>query len=102
MDAPDVCPNCGAEVPRKARACPECGADETSGWSERAKAQHLGLPDDEFDYDRFVQEEFGSTSTRPTRERLKPRHIAWVWWLVAVLILLAIAYSFLRGSLSVL
>jgi hypothetical protein len=28
---PEFCPNCGAEVPRKAKACPECGADEETG-----------------------------------------------------------------------
>ncbi len=28
------CPNCGAEVPIKARSCPDCGSDENTGWSE--------------------------------------------------------------------
>jgi len=46
-------------VPDEARACPECGSDEQTGWSDRAQAQRLGLPDDEFDYDEFVKEEFG-------------------------------------------
>ena len=35
------CPNCGADVPIKARACPECGSDEQTGWSEAAKYTHL-------------------------------------------------------------
>ena len=26
MRAPETCPNCGADVPRGALACPECGA----------------------------------------------------------------------------
>ena len=42
---PEVCPNCGAAVPRKAKACPGCGADETTGWSEAAYADNLDLPD---------------------------------------------------------
>jgi len=29
-----ICPNCDAEVPIKALACPECGSDEQTGWSE--------------------------------------------------------------------
>jgi NMD protein affecting ribosome stability and mRNA decay len=29
----EICPNCGADVPRNAKACPECGSDENSGWS---------------------------------------------------------------------
>src|ERR1041384_1119375 len=35
---PEICPNCGAEVPRQAKACPECGSDEKTGWSEEAHA----------------------------------------------------------------
>ncbi len=36
-----TCPNCGADVPIKAKACPECGSDEDTGWSEEAKYVHL-------------------------------------------------------------
>ncbi len=39
------CPNCGADVPAKARACPVCGSDEDTGWSEAATYVHL-LPYD--------------------------------------------------------
>ncbi len=45
------CPNCGAEVPINAKACPECGSDEETGWSEAAQTMHLlprsAHPDDE-------------------------------------------------------
>lgn len=78
MATPETCPVCGADLPRKAKACPECGSDESTGWSERATTQSLGLPDDEFDYDEFVQEEFG----RPRR-----RHISPFWWVVAIVLL---------------
>ena len=44
---PETCPNCGADVPPKARACPECGADEQTGWSEAARTDGLDLPDEE-------------------------------------------------------
>jgi hypothetical protein len=77
---PETCPVCGEDVPRKARACPECGADEESGWKEGA-LQSDGLPDEEFDYDRFVANEFGSAPRKDGMQR--------VWWLVS-LILLAI------------
>jgi uncharacterized membrane protein YvbJ len=80
MPAPETCPNCGADVPRNAKACPECGSDEKTGWSDGAHAQSLGLPpDDEFNYDEFVQREFG----KPKRS---PRQI--FWWLVAVAVLI--------------
>lgn len=28
------CPNCGEDVPIKAKSCPGCGSDENTGWSE--------------------------------------------------------------------
>lgn len=90
---PEICPQCGAAVPRRARACPDCGAEEKTGWSERAQAQRLGLPDEDFDYDEFVKEEFGGEGRL---EQIKPRGLHWLWWLVGVLLLLGIAYSLLR------
>ncbi|MDI1318927.1 MAG: zinc ribbon domain-containing protein [bacterium] len=46
---PDVCPVCGESVPRNARACPGCGADERSGWNEDAtRYDGLDLPDSAF------------------------------------------------------
>ena len=29
-----ICPFCGAQVPQGALACPECGSDEQTGWSD--------------------------------------------------------------------
>ena len=78
MSPPEICPNCGAKVPSRARACPECGACDATGWSEEASAADLGLPDEEFDYEEYRQREFGGKSP-------VPRGIAWFWWLVAVL-----------------
>ena len=75
----EVCPNCGALVPRQAKACPECGADETTGWSTSAHADNLGLPDENFDYQEFVKDEFGG--------RTKPRGLHWLWWLTAVILI---------------
>lgn len=92
---PETCPVCGADVPRKARACPECGADEKTGWSEEAYAQSLDLPDDNFDYDDFVKREFGSGG-KPA-DRLRPRGISWIWWLVGLGLLALFAFSYLRG-----
>jgi len=75
--APDICPNCGAEVPPKAKSCPECGSDEQTGWSEQTRYDSLDLPDDKFDYDEFVKKEF--SDEKPT-----PRGVHWFWWLIAV------------------
>ncbi len=74
---PETCPNCGAEVPPKAKACPACGADEKTGWSEEAYVGGLGLPDESFDYDKFVEQEFG-------KKKILPFGISWFWWVVAI------------------
>ncbi len=94
FEPPEVCPNCGAMVPERARACPECGADEQTGWSEAAEAQRLGLPDDQFDYDEFVKEEFGEG--RPANQ-VRPRGISWLWWAVALGLAALFLWPFLRG-----
>ena len=91
MKAPEICPVCGEDVPRGATACPECGADERSGWREDAdESGGLDLPDEEFNYDEFVEREFGGG--------VKPPGISWVWWAAAVAVLLAFAAALLRGA----
>ena len=80
--ARDVCPNCGADLPRNAKACRECGSDEKTGWSAETHVGGLDLPDDNFDYDQFVENEFGG------KARIKPKGLHWVWWAAAILLLL--------------
>ncbi len=86
---PDVCPNCGAEVPPGARACPECGSDEQTGWSDEARVGGLDLPDEEFDYEDFAKREFG-------HNEVVPRGIHWFWWGVALALLAGIALLWFR------
>lgn len=71
-------------MPRNALACRECGADHASGWRREADTYDaLGESDDEFDYDEFVQNEFGSP--------IKPRGISTIWWITAVVVLVALS-----------
>ena len=67
--SPEICPNCGADVPTDARACPECGADEQTGWSEEARYENIGIPDDSFDYDEYVRREFEGETPGDQRQR---------------------------------
>ena len=90
---PEVCPNCGAEIPPEARACPECGSDEQTGWSDQASVDGLNLPDENFDYDNFIKHEFGP-------KRLKPRGIRGFWWVVALLIAILLSVVLLSGVLG--
>jgi hypothetical protein len=77
---PAVCPVCGEDVPRNALACVNCGADHNSGWREDAESYDgLDLPDEDFNYDEFVRQEFGSS--------FKPAGMKTLWWITAVLLL---------------
>ncbi len=81
-ETPEICPNCGALVPENARSCPECGADEETGWNDTATEQRLGISDpEEFDHDEWEREESGAPQKRP---------LAWLWWLTAAGLLLAL------------
>lgn len=86
---PEICPQCGAVVPPRAKACPDCGADESTGWSDSATADRLGIPDDNFDYQHFVREEFG-----PARGRT--RKLSWLWGLTALLLIGLLLWFYFR------
>jgi len=78
---PKVCPVCGEDVPSTALACPECGADHTTGWREDAEVYDaVDLPDDDFDYEEFVKQEFG-----PSRRTASKK----VWWITAIILIAA-------------
>jgi predicted nucleic acid-binding Zn ribbon protein len=81
---------CGALVPRKAKACPECGACERSGWSHDTAYDGLDLPDENFDYKKFAAEEFGA------REKKSATKI--LWWIVSVLVLISFIWLTLHGA----
>ena len=90
--APSECPVCGAEVPRDARACPQCGADERTGWNEEnTRYDGLGLPDEAF------SEGTTSKNKEPSR-RFSPMGLSVFWWLVGVGIALLITYLVFAGK----
>jgi hypothetical protein len=65
-----ICPNCGGEVPANAKACPDCGADENTGWSESTYLDGIDLPDDH-DYEESLQKEFGGGSKSSQQAKKK-------------------------------
>lgn len=84
---PSECPVCGAAVPRNARACPECGADERSGWNEDdARYDGLDLPDEAFD-------DGAQQSRSPVRRGANP---LWIFVAVALLAALTLTFVFRR------
>jgi hypothetical protein len=86
--APEYCPNCSAPVPPRARACPECGADEKTGWSQAAEEDPLNLESDDFDYEEFSAREFGTPSRAGKKPKAKP-----LWWLVALILLIVFLFG---------
>jgi uncharacterized membrane protein YvbJ len=88
MMPPEVCPHCGTEILAGAKACPECGSDDQTGWSEEARYGNLNLPDEHFDYDDFLKREFDG-------ERTVPRDVSRFWWVVAILVVAGLVYLWL-------
>ncbi|MES1166705.1 MAG: zinc ribbon domain-containing protein, partial [Pseudomonadota bacterium] len=80
---PASCAQCGATVPRRARACPECGADERTGWREVSVYDGLDLPDEAFGDTAGA----GSPGAGPTRE------LKWYWIAAATLLLLLLGLA---------
>jgi predicted nucleic acid-binding Zn ribbon protein len=84
-----ICPVCGADVPRKAKSCPGCGACEKSGWSQNRYYDGLNLPDENFNYDDFNAREFGGARKQTKAQRF--------WFIVAIVVVVAMALLTLRG-----
>jgi len=93
QQTPEICPACGAEVPPDAAACPECGADEQTGWNEEHRVYDgIDLPDNNFDHDEFVKREFGKSpfdAGSKGRRRLAMILIA----IIVVIVVLAFSIS---------
>lgn len=86
---PGQCPSCGEWVPRKALACDCCGACEKTGWkAESPVYDGLDLPDEDFDYDQFIENEFGSKSETKTTAREK----LWRWVAAILLVVMILGY----------
>jgi hypothetical protein len=66
---PEECANCGADIPRSARSCPGCGADERTGWRDNSVYDGLDLPDESYD--------------EPGQKPLR-RGLAWYWIVVGL------------------
>ncbi|MEM8875606.1 MAG: zinc-ribbon domain-containing protein [Planctomycetota bacterium] len=73
------CPHCGEEVPANAAACPACGSDEQTGWSEDTIYDGLDLPalDDE-----------------PMEE---PQPVKWLGWAAAGLVVVILVVWVVGG-----
>jgi hypothetical protein len=80
-----ACPFCGVQA-RVGKPCPGCIRKESKrpqkkrSWQQDSSEDGLNLPDEDFDYDKFCQQEFGKTPHRVLG-------LQWYWWLLAVVVL---------------
>ena len=82
---PEECANCGAAIPRTARACPECGADERTGWRDHSMYDGLDLPDDAW------RDDADPGDPAPARQRTtRVNGVPWYWWCVGLALLAAL------------
>jgi hypothetical protein len=80
LPPPAECAQCGATIPPAARACPECGADERTGWRETSVYDGLDLPDE-------------AEPLAPDSRAVNG--LAWYWWAVGVALVLGLGLLFL-------
>jgi hypothetical protein len=77
---PGQCPGCGEWVTRKQTCCDCCGASADSHWRSTTDAYDgLDLPASDFNYDEFLEKEFGSGRSGPIWQM-------WWWWVALLLI----------------
>ena len=79
------CPHCGEDIREDANFCRHCGSSDDDGWGDEAEG-YEGESLDEFDYEGFVEDNYGATSANlGTKMR---------WRFVSVVLLLLIATFF--------
>ena len=85
MPPPEECAQCGAAIPPRARACPECGADERTGWRESSLYDGLNLPEEAFDDD--------ASTHRTHAPHRTDGGLAWYWWAAGILLLFTLGFG---------
>lgn len=90
-----LCPECGADVPVGSKGCQACGprkiaqkmrrkkekvARKKRSWEQDSVYDGLELPGEDFDYEDYVEREFGGKPHRRVG-------LAWYWYLTAILLL---------------
>ena len=95
-----LCPTCGSEV-KVGSSCPGCvpkrskrkrqvgvGPKKRKHWEQEAIYDGSDIPDDEFEYEEFIEREF---SNKPHRTI----GIKWYWWVTAFILAGLIGGGFL-------
>ena len=70
------CPNCGEDVPIRAKSCPGCGSDENTGWSEDTM------------YDGIVLTEYDESNEKTSVSLLQNKKFLYIVAVVTILVFL--------------
>jgi hypothetical protein len=83
------CPNCGAAVPVNAKACPECGSDAETGWSEAARVRlpYNGDLEELGDRRRWQRYVVAGLATAILAVFMASQGLAWALWVVPLVML---------------
>jgi len=81
-----ICPGCGGEVRVGSRGCPKCNQLDPWEIEDNEIYDGVDLPDDEFDYKKFVANEFGG-------QVVNRKGFSLFWWIVAVILLIAMIFQ---------
>jgi ribosomal protein L40E len=77
-----ACSHCGAEISSSASFCRHCGSSDADGWRVDSPSSEIDShEDEEFDYDSFVEDEFGNNDFVTQTSAL------WRWVAIALLVL---------------
>jgi len=64
------CPYCGESLPKRAKACPHCGSDEKTGWSEYTYMDGINTSMDDGEYEDLYQSEFSSEKSQKSKKQI--------------------------------
>jgi len=78
-----LCNFCGEKIQRKFKACPFCGSDEKTGWSDETYLDGIDVGDT-FDYNETLENEF------PSEEKKNRPFFTWKSITVTIILLLSI------------
>ena len=84
-----VCPGCKPSKPKRNKKR-RVAATSRKSWEQDESMDGVDLPDEDFDYDDFVEREFGKKPHRRIG-------IKWYWWLTAAIVLGWFGWLTLRG-----
>jgi hypothetical protein len=77
-------------VGKRCSSCAQKSKPTSQPWKPKHSTDGANLSDDDFDYEDFIEREFGRKPHRKTG-------LKWYWWILAVLTLIGMIYRVSKG-----